>query len=69
MVAAVTLRPPWCPVPPAPPHTTISQHAVRQVYVVKTKEYICFYYLLAILKARRNVDRRSTGKLINFPPP
>jgi hypothetical protein len=31
-----------------PPHTTISQHAVRQVYVVKTKEYICYYYLLAI---------------------
>jgi hypothetical protein len=34
--------------PLAPPHTTISQHAVRQVYVVKTKEYICYYYLLAI---------------------
>jgi len=34
--------------PPAPPHTTISEHAVRQVYVVKTKEYICYYYLLAI---------------------
>ncbi len=34
--------------PPAPPHTTISQHAVQQVYVVKTKEYICYYYLFAI---------------------
>jgi hypothetical protein len=31
--------------PPAPPHTTISQHAVRQVYDIKTKEYICYYYL------------------------
>jgi len=36
--------------PPAPPHTTISQHAVRQVYVVKTREYYCVYYLLAILR-------------------
>jgi hypothetical protein len=28
--------------------TTISQHAVQQVYVIKTREYYCFYYLLAI---------------------
>ncbi len=28
---------------PAPPHTTISQHAVRQIYVIKTREYYCFY--------------------------
>ncbi len=33
---------------PAPLHTTISQHAVRQVYVVKSREYYCFCYLLAI---------------------
>ncbi len=38
------------PPPPAPPHTTISQHAARQIYVVKTREYYCFYYLLAILR-------------------
>ena len=36
------------PPPPPPPHTTISKHAARQVYVVKTREYNCFYYLLAI---------------------
>jgi hypothetical protein len=33
----------------APPHTIISQHAVQQVYVIKTREYYCFYYLVAIL--------------------
>ncbi len=32
------------------PHTTISQHATQQVYVVKTREYYCFYYFLAILR-------------------
>jgi hypothetical protein len=36
------------PPPPVPPHTTISQHAMRQGDVVKTRVYICFYYLLAI---------------------
>jgi hypothetical protein len=35
--------------PLAPLHTTISQYAVQQVYVIKTKKYYCFYYLLAIL--------------------
>ncbi len=35
---------------PAPPHTTTSQHAARQVNVVKTRKYYCFYYLLAILR-------------------
>ncbi len=37
--------------PPAPPHTAISQHVVQQVYVVKTRnrKYYCFYYLVAIL--------------------
>ncbi len=35
---------------PAPPHTAISQHAVQQVYVVKTRIYYCFYYVLAILR-------------------
>ena len=34
--------------PPAPPHTTISQHDKGQVYIVKTGEYYCFYYLLAM---------------------
>jgi hypothetical protein len=36
--------------PPAPLHTTISQHAAQPVYVVKTRECYCFYYLLAILR-------------------
>ncbi len=36
--------------PSALPHTTISQHAAWQVYVVKTREYYCFYYLFAILR-------------------
>jgi hypothetical protein len=35
---------------PASPHTAISQHAARQVYVAKTIKYYCFYYLLAILR-------------------
>jgi hypothetical protein len=30
----------------APPHAAISQHAAQQVYVVKTRKYYCFYYLL-----------------------
>jgi hypothetical protein len=50
MAAAVALRPP-CPPPLPPPallHPTISQHAVQQVYVVKTKEFYCYYYLLAM---------------------
>ncbi len=36
--------------PPALLHTTISQHAVRQVYVVKTREYCRFYDLFAVLR-------------------
>jgi hypothetical protein len=32
----------------APPHTTMSQYAVQQVYVIKTREYYCFYDLLSI---------------------
>ncbi len=35
---------------PAPPHTAISQHVAQQVYVVKTRKYYCFNYLLAILR-------------------
>ncbi len=31
---------------PTPPHTIFSQHAAWQVYVVKTREHYCFYYLL-----------------------
>jgi hypothetical protein len=39
--------------PPASPHTTISQHAARQVHVVKTSEYYCFYYVFtSYFKAR-----------------
>jgi hypothetical protein len=34
--------------PPELPHTTISQHDAQQVYVVKTRGYYCFYYLLAL---------------------
>jgi len=52
----ITPQPWWPPLPydlhgappPAPPHTIIIQHAAQQVYVVKTREYNCFYYLLAI---------------------
>ncbi len=49
--------PPWRPPlpygrhgapPPALPHTTISQHDARQVYVIKTRGYYCFYYFLAL---------------------
>jgi len=47
MAAAGALRPPWAP-PLVLLHTTISQHAVQQVYVIKTKEYYCCYYLLAL---------------------
>jgi hypothetical protein len=50
MTATIPLRLPWCPPPPALPHTTISQHAAQQVYVVKSRKYYCFYYLLAILR-------------------
>ena len=39
---------PWGPAPGAEAHNTISQHATRQVNVVNTREYICYYYLLAI---------------------
>ncbi len=44
---------------PAPPHTAISQHAARQVYVVKTREYYCFYYLLAILRHEASSTHRQ----------
>jgi hypothetical protein len=49
MAAAIALRPLWCP-PPSTAAYKISQHAAQQVYVVKTKEYYCFYCLLAILR-------------------
>jgi hypothetical protein len=50
MAAAIALWPPGA-LPPAPPHTTISQHAAQQVYVVETRENYCFaMYLLAILR-------------------
>ena len=39
---------PWGPAPGAEAHNTISQHATRQVNVVNTREYICYYYSLAI---------------------
>ncbi len=34
----------------AQPCTAISQHTAQQVYVIKTRKYYCFYYLLAILR-------------------
>jgi hypothetical protein len=35
------------------PHTTSSQHAARQVHVVKKREYYCFYYVfISYFKAR-----------------
>ena len=43
MTAAVVPRGtgPPCPPPPLPPpHTTISQHAARQAYVVKLEKHI-----------------------------
>ncbi len=49
-------------VPLAPPPTTINQHAAWQVYVVKTREYYCFYYLLAILRR----DALPTGRACVF---
>jgi hypothetical protein len=56
MAAAIVLWPPWCP-PQAPPHTTISQHAAQQVYVVKLREYDCFNYVfISYFKARHIVD-------------
>jgi hypothetical protein len=43
--------------PLAPPHTTISHHAAQQVYVVKTREYYCFYYVfISYFEARRIVN-------------
>jgi hypothetical protein len=46
--------------PPAPPHTAISQHAARQVYVIKTREYYCFtVYLLAILRHNASLMRSA----------
>ena len=50
MAAAIAQQPRHGALSLAPPHTTISQHAVRQVYVIKTREYYCVYYLLAILR-------------------
>ena len=34
--------------PSAPPHTTISQHDEQHVYVIKTRGFCSFYYLLAM---------------------
>ncbi len=43
--------------PPAPPHTTISQHAAQQVYVVQTREYYCFYYVfISYFKAQHIIN-------------
>jgi hypothetical protein len=56
MVAAIALRSPWHP-PPGTAAYNISQHAVQQVYVVKTREYYCFYYVfISYFKARQIVD-------------
>ncbi len=49
MAAAVAPRPPWHPL-----FSTAAYYnqptCVRQVYVIKTREYYCFYYLLANLR-------------------
>jgi hypothetical protein len=34
--------------PLAPPHTTISQQAVQQVYAIKTRRKYLYYYLLTM---------------------
>ena len=47
MVASVALQPPWCPAPGAAAHNNQS-HDAQQVYVIKTRGYYCFYYLLAM---------------------
>jgi hypothetical protein len=46
MAAAVAIWP-RAP-PPARLHITINQHAAQQVYVIKTKECFCCYYLSAM---------------------
>jgi hypothetical protein len=38
------------------PHTTIGQHNVRQVYVLKTRGYFCFLQFSSYVKAWRVVD-------------
>ena len=43
----------------APSHSTIIEHDMRQVYVVKTREYNCFYYLLAIQRRCASSTRRE----------
>jgi hypothetical protein len=42
--------------PPSPPHTTISQHAAWQVYVVKTREYYCFYHVFISYFEAQHID-------------
>ncbi len=43
--------------PPALPHTIISQHAAQQVYVLKTRDYYCFYFVfISYFKAQHIVD-------------
>jgi hypothetical protein len=63
MAAIVALWPSWCP-PPTPPHTKISQHTMRQVYVAKTTEYNCFYNICKLSKGtahRRHAVPVFTG--------
>ncbi len=44
----------------APPHTAISQHDAQQgVYVLKTRKYYCFYYLLAILRHNASLTHHA----------
>ena len=45
---------------PVPPHTTISQHAMRQVYVVKTRVHNYFTMYMLYSKARRIVSMYSS---------
>jgi hypothetical protein len=48
MAATVVLRPPWCPTPGAETINNQPIYYTRQVDVVKNRESICYYYLLAI---------------------
>ncbi len=59
--------PPWRPPspygchgapPPASLHTTISQHDAQQFYVIKTRGYYCFYYLLDLQRHDMLMTRR-----------
>ncbi len=51
----------------APCHSAIIQYDVQRVYVVKTREYYCFYFLLATQRrgASSTMRRQTNTKLWN----